>query len=427
MTSTRWLSCLVLVALGLWASRSLAQLSEEAVGDEKTVTEEYDPNEFTFATRKSPLTDEKKEQLDRAAKFFAWRWTWNSYVNDPKKLAEALRDFEGKYNEWILGKGLNNAADPEAKAFFETKLIDHLAPVFKREFATNRVSTINAAQMLAYVAKSKDDKFSDFLVKKLINNPQQSDAVKLFAIRALKEYLDPGKPSWNVQPEIDRVEALTKYIERRDWPKTDNPAEIEAYRYLRREAIQTLAQTQFPYVIARRDPAHAGKVLVQGQVAATLVRVLAVKPVLDPEPSLSEKCQAAIALCNLKIIGPSKYQPEIGFYATGLFLRDYIKEYRDDWANNIKKDKPATYPWKALSNELHAGLVAHAKTANPNPLGKDLLRKSDDLLRKTMSYSEVKLESTTAYASWINGLRSTKRSRKMKVFQDNDLTIDLGE
>ena len=293
MIGTRWLIRLGVLALGLWASKSLAQFAEEAVGDQKQITKDYNQNNFIQARLKD--TPKWKEDLDLAAKVFAWRCTWPDYVNDPKKLEDSLDDFEKLYNKWILLKtsARIEPPDPEAKAFFHEKLIEHLDKVLKREFTKNRVSTIHAAQLLAIVAKSKDDKFSIFLTR-LINDDKQSDPVQLFAVRALKEFfpsvlpvelqgkIDRGEDLEEEEKnqvetltrlEIDRVETLTKFIER-NWPKTENPQERDAFCYLRREAIQTLARAQIPAVRIKKI---RGVIEVEGQVAVTLTRVLAAK------------------------------------------------------------------------------------------------------------------------------------------------------
>src|SRR5438105_5010073 len=61
--------------------------------------------------------------------------------------------------------------------------------VFAREFnSDNRASTLNAALMLPPVAKLKQEDIGDLLVE-MLKDKKLHDAVKLFAAKAMREFL----------------------------------------------------------------------------------------------------------------------------------------------------------------------------------------------------------------------------------------------
>ena len=71
--------------------------------------------------------------------------------------------------------------------------------------------------------------------------------------------------------------------------------ELEALRYLRREAVISLAHAGVPAVSAIKSSGA-----VKGPVAYELLRVLVKgKGAYNPSPSLSERVEAALGLCLL--------------------------------------------------------------------------------------------------------------------------------
>src|SRR5205085_2179610 len=97
-------------------------------------------------------------------------------------------------------------------------------------------------------------------------------------------------------------------------------AEREAIRYMRREAITSLAEVGVPALGAFRK-----KGVVESPAVYELLRVLIKgKGAYEPPTTLAERVEAAIGLCQLK--DPEKeadYNASVAVYAVGLCFLDY--------------------------------------------------------------------------------------------------------
>jgi hypothetical protein len=132
-----------------------------------------------------------------------------------------------------------------------------------------------------------------------------------------------------------------------------NSEELEAYRFLRREAIETLGEA--------RAPAVAAFVLkkqgeVEGPIAPVLLRVL-IPGAMTPEPNLHERNEAALGLCNMKSF--DLYEPEKTYYFINKTFFELAKDFSEDFTNIAAGDKrkmPTTFPWKYTSKAWEAGL-----------------------------------------------------------------------
>jgi hypothetical protein len=147
---------------------------------------------------------------------------------------------------------------------------------------------------------------------------------------------------------MDRLAALKAFLERPAPDKDASPEEIEAHRYVRRECVRALAAVGIPAIdVSQRTS-------VDGVGIYPLLSVLADpknKNALNPPPSLTEKLEAAIGICNMRILGAdplSLYQPDVSVYLVGQFMEEFIAEYRKDQSkfSTDKALKPAIL-WKA--------------------------------------------------------------------------------
>jgi hypothetical protein len=342
----------VLAIFGLagLAGLGLAQFTEDQLGVptdfEKSFASKPQTDFYKLLNSTAPLSEADKALLDTAAKYYVWRITWLDNVPHSDKLVAIMKDFEQNYTSRVV----TNKQASAAKDFFNAKLTESFKAVFDRKFESNRISTINAGQMLPIMAKGKSETFSAFLVE-LIKDNKKHEAVRLYGVRALAEYF-PAKAFGpndirkvkDLDPEIDRIKTLTAYIERPS-PKglTD-----EVFIYLRREAIQALAQAQAPAILVQK-----GK--VEGQTVITLMNVLAKKK-MDPEATLAEKCEAALGLCNMKLNDVPDYQPQMGIYAVGVTFNDFVTGYRADYGNFAEKKRPSLLPWKIYAERWKQGL-----------------------------------------------------------------------
>jgi len=193
------------------------------------------------------------------------------------------------------------------------------------------------------------------------------DLIKLGAIKALRKFMPvDGWGEANTDPtllydkikiarkkgDLERVEALTQFILRPP-PAMANSEELEAYRFLRREAIETLGEA--------RAPAVAAFVLkkqgeVEWPIAPVLLRVL-IPGAMTPEPNLYERNEAALGLCNMKSF--DLYEPGPTYYFINKTFFELAKDFSEDFTNIAAGDKrklPTTFPWKHTSKAWDAGL-----------------------------------------------------------------------
>src|SRR5262249_15381151 len=145
-----------------------------------------------------------------------------------------------------------------------------------------------------------------------------------YAVKALRQYLPARAPRLSDDPDDEgykalqqtiardtrRVEVLLKFVNR----KWDGMDPVVA-QYIRREALQTLADARVPAMNLPKD----GKVVAP--VAYTLLRFLTPgKDGSNPPPSLSEKVEAATGVLKLDTRWAEGYNPEPGLYLAGQFL-----------------------------------------------------------------------------------------------------------
>lgn len=250
----------MLQCLSLCLVMSLGQLEEQQLG----VANDLEAFYKTESPRYSQLFKSDPSKADRAmmdnfAKYFAYRVTWVHYVSDQQLLAKALKEFEAKYNE-----AANSTSNSRSAAdAFTGKLTERLKEVLARKFESNRISSSNAAQMLSIIAKTKNEEFGDFLVD-LIKDPSKSEAIKVFAMQALREYF-PIRPFTEIDDpqskeaqarkarSLEKAQAVLGYIQGLNNQK--GVLDDSAIRFLRREALHTLGQAQIPAVSALKRQA----------------------------------------------------------------------------------------------------------------------------------------------------------------------------
>jgi hypothetical protein len=317
------------------------------------------------------------EAIDTFAQWFVYRMTWPQLQDSPQRavLHKIADDLENRIRNNALPNAANNR---EFVKQFTARMMVYLREVFALPFTENRVSAVNAATLLPLVAKFKLPEYGDFL-EGLVRDAKMHDAVRLYAVKGLRDFLPlqvihPGDEPNKEQLErkardLKRLEAVVAFVNH-DWKMTDEaPKELlDAVRFVRREAIQTLAQAQAPAV-------EVVKGKVEGPVAYHLLRVLAGgKDGLSPPPSLTEKAEAAIGVCLLKSKEVEDYQPEAGIYLVGKFLVEFAQEYQKDHPRIAKgiKDKELKrvplYPWKAYAERLRIvldGLQANLPANSP--------------------------------------------------------------
>jgi hypothetical protein len=222
---------------------------------------------------------------------------------------------------------------------------------------------VNATRMLSILGRSGYEGVASGAAE-ILNDSKQSDAVKLYAIQAIKNVFAvpaPDHPEKSViskpEQETAAILALVDFIARKpDLSPTASREEVDAIRYVRREAIRALGHVRKSIV---RDPSNNAKVIVDP--ALWLLRVANSDRELVPSPSLSERVEGVIGYLMLIPDTEENMDFAAGFVATA--MRDIAQEYKDrkllEKPKADDKSPPAHIPeerdylpWKLVANRL---------------------------------------------------------------------------
>jgi len=332
----------------------LGGLADKLKGPENTALSDLRHGKRPVLDPSNKVTEENRAILKKAAQYYAYRLTNPAYHAGKEKNPEQLtiNDLVNQAFEKLLlvpeirGRRALKDAQPQYLKEFGKEMLVCLREVLSKN--SKPIVRINATRMVGGLAEAGQEEATDTLAA-LIKNPNESDAVKLYALRGLKEFFEQGSAEkslfQNANREAECIKALTLFLAR---PRpasleADAPSEeVGAYQYVRREGVRALAATRYPIV-----PKVKG---VEGLSALWLLRVLK-KGELDVEPSLSEQAEAAIGLCQLQAKLGKEYNVDYAAYEIGLFLLDYIKAYNDQ-----RVAKVTTLPWRLYTTRLGLGL-----------------------------------------------------------------------
>ncbi|MCC6421020.1 MAG: hypothetical protein IT429_22515 [Gemmataceae bacterium] len=377
-------------------------------------------------------TAEDEAVATAAAQWFAYSMTVPTLQSEPRKLYDLANQLQNVVNTAAANKG--SAAFVK---LFTGRLLAALKDVFALDPVKNRVACVNAAVLLPIYAKAKQQEFGDYL-EALLRDGKKHDVVRLYAAKAMREYLDglvpaklsddPNAPGYKQTIEkrardASRVEAVIGYINH-DWklPKEPPKELLEAVHFIRREAIQTLAQAQLPALKALKGE-------IQTPIAYHLLRVLSSgKDALNPPASLSEKAEAAIGVCRLKAREVEDYLPEVGAYLVGQFLVEFTTKYIEDYPNFSVKEKeirkPPLVSWKAYANRLLPLLDDLQKNL---PAAHPLRAKLNDLLQKgRLVLGDIRLHNRVDSPALIQAATESLRPQSGTLYKDvKEFQIDL--
>jgi hypothetical protein len=364
-----WPAALALLLFGA-AGISPAQLTK--LGGEKAAVEEpyrkYQISLDKYLTGErvasGPGDREAVEAATAAAKWFVYRLTWWDVQQVNREFLPILvRDFDRSFMDYAVRSAGKNK---EFMRIFDRKMIAAFKELMALDFKDYRIAQINGALLLPILARYGDEAVGDYLTE-MLKDAGLHDALKVHALKALKEFFAARPPRVDEtaddekdrQRDAVRVAAVLAFLTRKG-PENASPEEVEAARFIRREAIKALAQTRVPAMAVQ-------KTKVQVPVALGLLKVLAPEANgLAPSSSLSEKSEAAIGLCRLKAGAIEQYKPEAAVYLVGKFLVEFAQKYKEDSSNFIgvaKDRKPPLLPWKYHAERLEQALKELQKNA----------------------------------------------------------------
>ena len=361
-----------------------------------------------FAGEVKAGKDDKKHATV-AAQWYLYRITIRSF--DP---VVVQREFNNDVIKLMDKK--NEKTKVAFQNLFGQECVEAMKEVLRRDITADPTTVVQASQMLVTMGKLKQADVSNYLIE-LIEGSKTHDVVRLHALKAMKEMmpiriqLDPvvGDAKLDVEDFKDamqnarrkhdarNVDALAKFIERPIKMDSMSQDDLATLRFIRREAIVSLAAAGAPAVSAF----NAGKIQkLDGLVAPTLMKVL-IKGAISPPTTIQEKIEAALGLCAMEYPNMPEYQPEIAMNLVGRTLVEFTQEYNKDWGNFTLVGKGRVIPYvgfKADGRRLDAGLKQMVTSATfnlkNNPAGnaasekaaKELQVKAKFLLDRVIAY-----------------------------------------
>jgi hypothetical protein len=318
---------------------------------------------FIRMAEANPKFDPKdKNDVDAvkmAAEKFVYQFTWkDTYRIKPGaavEMATCQRQME------------QAAKTPGTQAFldaFSGEVVQCIKKVWTYPVnETNRQYCTNVALLLPVVARGKSEVFADFLAE-VVADPKQNPLYRFCAVKGLREYFPVAKvqgedaKDQKRQRAIQRVDAVIAYITQ-DWgvpaERPDDPRGRELYDaaiFQRREGVRTLALAGAAVVDLEKNNNKAVK--ANGPAVVTLLRVLS-KGGLTPTPSLAERCEAAIGICQLQGSTLEAYQSPLAVALVGQALVDFCEGYNKDF-DAVSTKKIPLLPWKIYADRLEAAL-----------------------------------------------------------------------
>lgn len=338
------------------------------------------------------------ELLSKAAQFYVDRLTQTEYQN-PKTPAGPTMDmlYQDAIRYIPVPSAPDQPLDPNKQAFLDAyskPLVVQLRLVLNNP---EQIARVNAARILAYLGRAGAEQAADLMLESINPNAKQSDAVKLYCFRGLKDLLTYGTVKANKKDEI--VQALIDYITASHKPpQYQLPGELDAIRYVRREAVRALARWPTPANVGGKQPA-----------ALVLLRVMAGDGLVPP-PSLSERCAAAEGLCRMKSNKFPGYQPQYAAHQIGRFVADFLTAYNNDLAG-----KTRTEGWKLLAARLTLALADLA--ADSKHRDKHIDKVVEEATERLKQVNETGAVDPTPLSDWLN-----KNPPDLKTLYQDDPT-----
>jgi hypothetical protein len=230
----------------------------------------------------------------------------------------------------IFPKPLKEGQRDMIKIFGEemVSLLKPLAGTAEKPSGADIVVKLNAARQLSILAKSGYVGAAEYATD-ILNDPNQHDAIKVYALQSLKNFFAVPHPEMegksvygnNVAAEAKPIQAIIKFLSRKsNLPADAKDDEIDAFRYLRREATAALGQVRKPIV---RDP--DGKVIAVP--AIWLLRVANGDVSFNPSVSMSERIEALAGYLNL--LGDKEENMDFASWYVNTAVLDLTKQYKE--------------------------------------------------------------------------------------------------
>jgi len=410
----RQYSLLALTALFCCTGSALAQ--QQQLGNKEDTERPFNDK---HKTRFEKLRDAEvqvdaakdKELLDVSARYFVHRLTWSTLQND-KSPDGGIAGLQKRFAESIVVPATASGKNKEFMRLWSKELITRLKEVLGLDIKTYHHAVTNAALMLQTLAKNRQEEVQDFLLDMSRadkdNKPVVHPFIRMCAVRALGEFSAPHWSKVDDQTEetkilakrkrdLDRLDWMAKFVAQPYPPDGDTPEHKDAMSYVRREGIKALAHVQVPaYGIDKKK----GEVVGPAGYYLLYIASGGSFPV-GPPLSLSERLEATIGLCQLKVTETPEYNVDLGVYVVANNLAAMASDYLNDWVyfsfkDTTSKEAPkrlSKLPWQTYAMHLEVALEAmSANVPKDLPAAKKVqtLRSNmDKLLEKMKKRAQI--------------------------------------
>lgn len=372
--------CLGATLFALTASAPPARAQKVRGSDEKRLIADKlssaERAEFdTLRKGDKDVRSDQKALLEKAARSFVYPLTYTEVQEESSKgiagISRRVREAMDQIPD-LRKANPRDAARTDRQRRFVQEYGKALVPVLE-EVLKNRepIARINAARILARLGDTGAEEFSDPLAR-AVEDKDQLDAVKLYALRGLKELFQSVEKFKDPEREARAVGAVVAFIHR---PPSGGPTpeEVNAFHYVRREAVAALAQCRAPALEINKK--------VVSQPALELLRVVS-RDSFDPSstPILSERVEAAIGACTEQTSRYEKfYNPDYAAQQVGFFLVEFVNKYH---ADRQKQQPVADEPWKIHAARLRQAVQAMQNENRKNAYVIELASKADGILQQ---------------------------------------------
>jgi hypothetical protein len=327
------------------------------------------------------ILPENKEVMTRMAKYLTYRIAQPVYQDPEKdnpKDEKSMTRLMEEAQRWLIHstpeRRIINPRQLEYATEF-AKVMDEQLRFVLANAGGKQIVRLNAVRMMAMVAKMPYPGTADALLN-VINDPKESDGVKLYAYQGLRNLLAQTVPNadkqWDYifdQPEkvAEIANVLTKVLltPHKDMPK--DPYEAAAIPFVRREVIK--AVSAFHHMVIRSRP---GDPLARPGLALT--RAMLADKVFVPPITDSERIEALIGVCQMR---PDKQiRTDVAAYAVNRTIIYFIQLETDPQARSL--------PWKVFGARLSVAIKEwknNAQEVLPNSSNpKPILQLADNIM-----------------------------------------------